>query len=75
MRRHTDTDHALHIIFHLHIEQGWSDRRILLNSIFHVEALASTPKVQSIVHCILKISPRRWKVCVSPSGSGRGSGD
>ncbi len=49
MRRHTDTDHALHIIFHVHIEQGRTYRRTLLNPILQVEALSSTAEVQSIV--------------------------
>jgi hypothetical protein len=52
MRRHTDTGHALNIIFHVHIEQDRIDKRTLVNSILQVEALTSTPKVQSIVYAI-----------------------
>jgi hypothetical protein len=54
MERHTDTGHTLHIIFHVHIEQGWTDRRTLVNSILQVEALASTPKVRSIMSASYK---------------------
>jgi hypothetical protein len=52
MEKHTDTGHTLHIIFHVHIEQGRTDRRTLVNSILQVEELASTPKVQSIVYAV-----------------------
>jgi hypothetical protein len=38
------------IIFHVDIEQGRTDRRTLVNSILQVEALTSTPRVQSIMH-------------------------
>jgi hypothetical protein len=52
MGGHTDTGHALNIIFHVHIEQGRTDRRTLVDSNLQVEALASTPKVQSIVYAV-----------------------
>ncbi len=55
MDRHIDTDQSLNIIFHVHIEQGQTDRRTLVNSILQVEALASTPKVQSIMHALQEI--------------------
>jgi hypothetical protein len=50
-----DTGQSLKIIFHVHIEQGRTDLRTLVNSIFQVEALASTPKVQSIMHALQEI--------------------
>jgi hypothetical protein len=52
MERHIDTGHTLHIIFHVHIEQGRTDRRTLVNSILQVEALTSASEVQSIVYAI-----------------------
>ncbi len=48
MGRHTDTGHALHFIFHVHIEQGQTDRRTLVKSILQVEALTSASELQSI---------------------------
>ncbi len=55
MGRHTVTGHALNIIFHVYIEQGRTDQRTLVNSILQVEALTSTPKVQSIMHALQEI--------------------
>jgi hypothetical protein len=55
MGRHTDTGRALNIILNIHIEQGRTDRRVLVNSILQVEALASTLKVKSIMHALQKI--------------------
>jgi hypothetical protein len=52
MGRHSDTGHVLNISFHVNIEQGWTDGRILVNSIIQVEALTFTSKVQSIVHAL-----------------------
>jgi hypothetical protein len=52
MGRHIDTGHTLHIIFHVHIEKGRTDRRALVDSIFQLEALSSIPKAQSIVHAL-----------------------
>ncbi len=51
----TSTSHPFNEIFHVHIEQGRTDRRTLANSILQVEALASTPKVQSIMHALQEI--------------------
>lgn len=51
----TSTGHPFNDIFHVHIEQGRTDRRALVNSILQVEALASTPKVQSIMHALQEI--------------------
>jgi hypothetical protein len=55
MGRRIDTVITFHIIFHVHIEQGRTDRRTLVNSILQVEVLASTPKVQSIMHAVQEI--------------------
>ncbi len=55
MGRHTDTGHALYIVFHLGIEQGRIDRRTLVNSIYKVEALTSTAEIQSIMHALQEI--------------------
>jgi hypothetical protein len=55
MGRHIDTDHTLHIIFHVDIEQGRTDRRALVNSILQVEVFASAAKVQGIMHSLHKI--------------------
>jgi hypothetical protein len=55
MLRHSDTGIALHIIFHVRIEQGWSDRRALVDSILELEALSSTAEVQRIVHALNEI--------------------
>jgi hypothetical protein len=52
MERHIDIGHTLNIYFHVDIKQGRTDRRTLMNSILQVEALASTPKVQSIVYAV-----------------------
>jgi hypothetical protein len=51
----TSTGHPFNDIFHVHIEQGRTDRRTLVNSILQVEALASTPKVQCIMHTLQEI--------------------
>ncbi len=51
----TSTGHPFNDIFHVHIEQGRTDRRTLVNSILQVEALASTPEVQSIMHALQEI--------------------
>jgi hypothetical protein len=55
MGRHTDTGHALYIIFHVHIQKCWTDRKTLVDSIFQVEALTSTAEVQSIMHFFQEI--------------------
>jgi hypothetical protein len=55
MVRHIDTVISFHIIFHLHTEEGRTDRRILVKSILQIEALTSTSKVQSIMHTLQKI--------------------
>ncbi len=52
MGRHVDTGHKLIIIFYVHIEQGRTDRRTLVNFILQVEELTFTPKVQSIMHTL-----------------------
>jgi hypothetical protein len=51
----TSTGHPFNDIFHVHIEQGRTDRRTLMNTILQVEALSSTPKVQSIMHALQEI--------------------
>ncbi len=51
----TSTGHPFNDIFHVHIEQGRTDWRTLVNSIFRVEALVSTPKVQNIMHALQEI--------------------
>jgi hypothetical protein len=51
----TPTGHPFNDIFHVHIEQGRTDRRTLVNSILQVEALTSTSKVQSIMHALQEI--------------------
>ncbi len=52
MGMHIDIGHTLNIYFHVDIKQGRTDRRTLMNSILQVEALASTPKVQSIMYAV-----------------------
>jgi hypothetical protein len=51
----TSTCHPFNDIFHVHIEQGQTDRRILVNSILQVESLSSTAEVQSIVQALQEI--------------------
>jgi hypothetical protein len=55
MGKHTDTGHALNIILYVPIEQGRTNRTTLMNFILQVEALTSTPKVQSIMHALQEI--------------------
>jgi hypothetical protein len=55
MGMHIDTGHTLHIIFHIHIEQGLTNRRNLVNVILRVEELTSTAEVLSIVHALQEI--------------------
>jgi hypothetical protein len=52
MGRHADTVHSSKIIFNVHIEQNRADMRTLVNYVLQVEALISTPKVQSILHVL-----------------------
>jgi hypothetical protein len=47
--------------FHVYVEQGRTDRKTLVNSIFQVEALASIAEVQKIVHALYEIPASRWK--------------
>ncbi len=51
----TSTGHTFNNNFHVHIEQGRTDRKTLANSILQVEMLTSTSKVQSITHALQEI--------------------
>jgi hypothetical protein len=55
MGRHVDTGHELIIIFYVHIEQGRTDKRTLVNFILQVEEITSTAEVQSIMHALQEI--------------------
>jgi hypothetical protein len=45
----------LHIIFHLHIEQCWTDSITIVNTFLQVEALISSAKLQIMVHVLQEI--------------------
>jgi hypothetical protein len=51
----TSTGHPFNDIFHVHIDQDWTDRRTVVNSILQVEALTSTAEVQSIMYALQEI--------------------
>ncbi len=71
----TSTGHQFNDIFHVHIKQGRTDRRTLVNCILKVVSLTSTAEVQSIVHALQKIHLVIGKYIFFPPGSGRGGGD
>ncbi len=53
--RYSDTGQVLNIIYHLHIEQGRTNRRTLVDSILQVEALNFKSKLEYIVHALQEI--------------------
>jgi hypothetical protein len=55
MKRPTDNDQTLNIIFNVHIEQDQADKITLVNSILQLEAFSSTFELQSIMHIFQEI--------------------